>query len=336
MALPKQNVDGYLGNGWYDEWQEMDRKVETEKKRLVNAKTRLNLSIISDLYDRIRNDVDIADAVKQDYDAGLNLIALGKRVNKQTVATIHDLYTISIVVAETENDMLEALWTVGLVAAFIAFPMAALELRANELAKLIPELEKELKEADKEARNAKVKTGIHAAITVFEFIFPEISLLGRAGIYLGEVVVNKALGPSDPTKFQRYEGDTTPGVKQFSEAVHHAEEYGHTAHNVAQKVGTAATAATFYFDAKEISETSERAEKLKEIFEKVKESYDKLQKLLDDNKPRIKDFLLALERWLQAVDDVRMTAANARSARTSDMTAAKYDPHKTLTWPIVP
>src|SRR3982750_301325 len=100
MAAPKENIDGYLGSGWYDEWQNMNNDAGLEQRRFRVNNTRLNLAIIGDLYDRVRNDLDILGAVKQDYDSGMNIMGQGRHLNRDQVGTIHDLYTISQLVAE--------------------------------------------------------------------------------------------------------------------------------------------------------------------------------------------------------------------------------------------
>ena len=318
MGSPQQQIDGYLGTGWYEEWKKMDQQAENEERRFSIYKTRLNLSIISDLYDRIRNDLDIMDSVKEDYDSGLELLGQGRRIDKEQIGTVHDLYTLALGTAENENDVLEAMWAVGLAGAFVVFPFVLLEARAQELMAVLPELQKQLHEAEKEARNAKLKTTVHGVITIFEIIVPEISLLGRAGIYLGEVVVNKALGPRDPTTFQKYEGDVTPGVKQFSEAVHHVDEFGHDCgYAIAKKTGPGASWPIFYFDVEEISDSSERAEKLKELLEKVKNAYEKLHNVLGGKQTQDRPLLKAFEMWVRAIERYRTNAvANVRDAES--------------------
>jgi hypothetical protein len=197
----------------------------------------------------------------------------------------------------------------------------------------LEELKKELKKAEHEVSNARNKRAFHLAVNFVEAIFPEISLLGRLGIFVGDVIVDKALGPPEPTKTQRVVGVATPAVKQISEAVHQVPEIGHAAHEVAEKMGKVATVATFYFDYEEISEGEDRVEKLKDLTERVKRSYDALVKVLADYKVKIQQFLMAFERWTKAIEDIRLSTDNYRKRLSEEMAQFNYSVNKTTNWP---
>ena len=62
MASPQQQVDGYLGEGWYAEWKKIDRQTDQEQRRFRANKGRLDFSVTSPLFDRIRGDQDILKA----------------------------------------------------------------------------------------------------------------------------------------------------------------------------------------------------------------------------------------------------------------------------------
>ena len=207
-----------------------------------------------------------------------------------------------------------------------------MQAQANALLAALGPLQDELKKAEREARNAKIKQGAHAVLAFFEAMFPEISLPARGLIYLGDVALDKALGPGDATTVQKYRGDITPGVKQFSEAVHHIPEYSHGARELAEKTGKVATIATFYFDYEEVSESKEKVEKLRELTEKVKDAYDKLTETLEKNKARLDKFLMDFERWTQAVDSIRLTADNVRKALNDEISKAGYSRTQPKMW----
>ena len=103
---------------------------------------------------------------------------------KEKVGEVHDIYTLALGVAETENDLLDAMFATGFVTALVLFPFVLLEGQSKRLLKAIAELTKVLHEAEREARNAKFKTAIHGAITVFELLVPELSLAARASNFL--------------------------------------------------------------------------------------------------------------------------------------------------------
>lgn len=169
--------------------------------------------------------------------------------------------------------------------------------------------------------------------TCVEAMIPEVSLLAHAGFFLSDLIVDKALGPSDPTTVQKVKGSAPPSIKLISEAVHHIPEFGHKAHAVAEKMGKAATAATFYFDYEEISESGDRAEKLRELTESVKRGYDGLVKVLEANKVRIHQFLLAFQRWMNVIEGIRTETDGYRERLSDDMDEFGYSVRKVTTWP---
>jgi hypothetical protein len=332
MADPRRQIDSYLGDGWYDDWQKMDKEADLQEKRYDQNRAHLKLPFTSPLFDRIEGDLRVLYKIQADYRQAMNLIISGRKVDTKKIDQLYDLYSLAIGVADTENDVHEALFLTGFAAAWVMIPFMLLQAEANALAQTIEELEKALKEAESEATKAKVKAGIHGVITVLEFIFPEVSLVARAGIFLGEVAVDKALGPKDQSTAQKYTGIGTPGVKQFSEAVHDIDEYSDTARSVAGKTGKIATAATFYFDYEEITEGSERVEKLETLTRNAKSAYDSLVKTLRDNKPKLDQFLIAFDRWVRAVEDIRLTAGNIREALSADITKFGYSRTQPMVW----
>jgi hypothetical protein len=337
MATPQQQViDAYLGKGFYENWQNLEQQLEDEDNAFFANKHRLQLSLSSPLCDRIYNDFTILHKIATDYRQGMNLVSLGRPVSKQKVDQVYDLYSLAMGVVDNENDILEAMWATGFAAAWVVFPFALLQAQAQALLGILDELKTELQKAEREVSHARNKRAFHLAVAFFEACFPEISLSSRAVIFLSDVVVDKALGPPDASQREKYVAIVTPGVKQFSEAVHHIPEYGHMAHSVAEQMGKVATAATFYMDYQEISEGSERVEKLVELTEKVKRGHEALVKVIEDNKPKLMQFLAAFDRWTKRIEDIRLTAGNTRKALADDIVEFGYSRVQPLAWPISP
>jgi uncharacterized membrane protein YciS (DUF1049 family) len=333
MGTPQQLVDSYLGPKTYDEWQKMDQQERNAEHEYWQNRIRLQLSLSSPLVQRINPDFDVVYKIAGDYSSALKLVSVGRQPNKAKIIQVHDLYTLALIVVDNENDMLQAMFATGFAAAWVVFPFAILQAQANAMVDGLEELKKELKKAEHEVSNARNKRAFHLAVNFVEAIFPEISLLGRLGIFVGDVIVDKALGPPEPTKTQRVVGVATPAVKQISEAVHQVPEIGHAAHEVAEKMGKVATVATFYFDYEEISEGEDRVEKLKDLTERVKRSYDALVKVLADYKVKIQQFLMAFERWTKAIEDIRLSTDNYRKRLSEEMAQFNYSVNKTTNWP---
>jgi nucleotide-binding universal stress UspA family protein len=333
MGTPKQMVDAYLGDGTYDEWKKMDIQGSDAESKFFLRRSQLQLPLSSPLVERISEDFEVVDKIADDYSAALKLASVGRRPSKERVRQVHDLYQLALIVGDNQNDMLDAMFATGFAGAMIVFPVVLLEAQANQMLDALEELQQELEKAEQEVSNAKCKGAFHLVATCIETMIPEVSLLAHAGFFLSDLIVDKALGPSDPTTIQKVKGSAPPSIKLMSEAVHHIPEFGHKAHAVAEKMGKAATAATFYFDYEEISESGDRAEKLRELTESVKRGHDGLVKVLEANKVRIHQFLLAFQRWMNVIEGIRTETDGYRERLSDDMDEFGYSIRKATTWP---
>ena len=336
MASPQEQVDGYLGEGSYQEWLDMDRQAANEHRRLERGVKLLKLDFISALRTRSEWDADRMDKIAYDYKQGMTLVAAGRRVNREKLIQVYGLYSLALAEVDSDNDVLEALIGIGLAGVMVIFPFVLLQAKAQAMLDAVKELQKELKKAESEVTKTKVKTGIHAVVTLFEIFVPELSLVARAGIYLGDVAMDKALGPKDPTTAQRYVGDVTPGVKQISEAVHHIKDYSKETRELAEKTGNAATVATFYFDVEEIAEGSERVDKIKELIAEAKKAYDELIFVIQKNEPKLRQFEMVFQRVMISIGDARSEANMIRDQLMRDIQQYGYDTRNATAWPFTP
>ena len=259
----------------------------------------------------------------------MNLVANGERPNKQKLDQLYELYSEALLVVESDNDVLEALDGVLFGAMFTVVPWMLLQAKANVTLEALKLLTEELEKAKKELSHAKTKRAIHAVASFFEEMFPEISTMARAGIYIGDVVLDKLLPSGEPSTMEKYRGDVVPGVKQFAEAVHHIPEYSHRAHEVAERTGKVATIATFYFDYEEVAEGSERVEKLEELTEDAKRKYDELVRIIETDEPRLMAFL---EHGVEIVNDIRQTATVTRNDLGENITKYQYSVTQPVVW----
>jgi hypothetical protein len=333
MGTPQQAVDSYLEPGTYDEWQKLDRRTDDADRQFFQNRVRLHLSASSPLADRLNEDFDVLYKIAGDYAKALKLVVVGRRPNKEKIWQVYGLYDLAVVIVENEVDMLDAMFATCFASAWIVFPFTLLQAQASGMLDALNNLKAELKKAELEASNARAKGAFHLVLACVEAMVPEISLLGRLGIVVGDIIVDRALGPEDPSTTQTVTGIATPTIKQVSEAVHESSRFGHEAHEVAKKTGHVATAATFYFDYKEIGEGDERVEKLTELTETAKRAYDSLLRVLEDNKSKIEQFFASFERWTKAIESMRETTDNCREKLADDMTEAGYSINQSMAWP---
>jgi hypothetical protein len=74
MATPQQQVDGYLGEGWYAEWMKMNAQTRNELDRFTVSKRRMNISVFSPIYHRVEEDLNILGGIAADYRRAIDLI----------------------------------------------------------------------------------------------------------------------------------------------------------------------------------------------------------------------------------------------------------------------
>ncbi len=332
MADARQAIDAFIGQGSYDEWLDMDRRLDREGRKVDLNRARLRIPLTSPLIDRIWDSLSLANKIAKDYARGMNLVTSGGKVTKKRLLEVHAIYTLALALVEQENDILDATWVTGFAAMWVVFPFLLLEARSREFEEALHKLVDALHEAERNVTKAKTKMYIHGVAAFFEAMFPEISLTARAAIFLGDVALDKVLGEANPPASKKYPGIVAPGAKQFSEAVEGIDAYSESAREFAKKTGKVATVATFYFDHEELAEGVERVERIKDLLEETRRAYDSLKMVISTNRPKLEQFMLGYERWMTSIKGAVDTAGNMRRQLYDDMTAMSYSSIGTFIW----
>jgi hypothetical protein len=311
MANEKQLIDSFFEKGSYDESLKMEKQWIAEAKQFEKFQKLLG-SDFEAMQFHVGSDLAILGAAAKDYKQAMNQIVIGRPPSKAKFIKMHDLYSLALVIVQTDNDMLEAFFITGLAGAFVIFPFAMLALAAQRVAAILPGLIKTLKEAESRCTKLKWKRFLHVVITALEALFPEISIAARAGIIIADIAMDEFCKPKEESQTVVAKNAAITTVKQFTEQVEHIHSLHWTLKAGAQEIGLGASAVTLYIDTKEIEESEEKAEALAELTESFKNAYEDLVKLIDKHKPKLVQFEAVFNRWMQGVRDLSDTAQNGR------------------------
>ena len=225
MTNPKQLIDGELGSGWYDQWQEFKRDFEIEKQRAQNNKSRFNLVQANAQTDTLTLDLQRLELIAQSYERMMAKIIRGERYNFDRVWALNGLYSLALGVVREDNNALDIIFASGVLAGFVAIPLALLQKHSDDLLKLINKLIPLLEQAKREQSEAQIQTGINLAITAATMLVPHVSLLARGSIFVFQWVVDDRLGPQT-TAAATVGSKASLTISNFGDAVSEVEKMG--------------------------------------------------------------------------------------------------------------
>ena len=266
------------------------------------------------------------DSAWGDFNAEWNKIVMEQAKDGKAAMTAYTRYVLTLGVLEQQNVRFGAYVeynVAGLAAAFIDFFMDFLKrARKNfeELHAELLELEKLLKKAKKEVKEAEAQRVINVAITAVSLCVGPAGVGARigvaAGVFTVQMVLDAALGPGDPGALGTINtaaGDAISVPKSIKPKF--------------AKLGSAATAVlTLKLDSDEVAEAKKIVEKIKERLRTIEKTMKSLERFLydDANKlEKLKDaFDKAVEQAKAAADKYR-SAENERLGLLKELEALK-------------
>ncbi len=325
MPTPRQYIDGALGNGWYDEWQKMQRDTASERQRTQINEKRFRQIRAQEETTQLFFDGRLLEQIAHDYDGQMNALAAGHSANTERVKQIHDAYTLILGVIREDNNAVDCAYSAGIFVSIVGISWAVLQLRAKEFLQILELLSMELKKAQIERNDACAKTAISAALTAILALFPEITAIGAGVICVSHWIVEEAFfGHHKPA------GDVAKGtgvtIGRFGEAVERVPEWGKTTRTVAKAAGKTAVVVGFYFDGEEILHGYRRVEEVKSLMARAKSGFDSLVSTINAQRPAIRRFLLAYAQWQKAVGSYRKNAEATRDALREELKESGYKP----------
>jgi hypothetical protein len=322
MATPQQTIDGVLGQGWYDEWQQMELATAREKKRTEVNAARLGFKA-SGTAGGLGRDLRLLERVASDYRDAMNRIARGQRVDANKVGQIHDVLTLALGTVQEVNNALDAAAAVGVIAAIVAIPVAIFEQRASRLTELLEELKPLLEQAKHERNEAWVQLTINAALTGITCLMPPLGLLAKLGIAAYQSLLDVAIGPSKSTAAS-VGGKASHFGAAVGEAVSEADKVGRTTKRIAKGAGRFAVVTGFVFDGHEVLVGYRNVDRIKQVMARAKKAYDDLMAELQKHKPTLAKFQTNFQKWLVSIESILKTAAAIRSKLQEEIKRTGY------------
>jgi hypothetical protein len=323
-------VDRYLGPGYFQFWRTQDSHRREELKRTETLE-RLYGKLASRVTTRVLWDLQVLEKIALDFETGLQRIADGKPVNREQLKRIGDLYTMAVSVVEHENDRLQVVWQAGFVTAWVTFPFPLIQAQATRLQQKIERLKELLEVARREVKESWVQTLIDVAITAITFFLPEVGIVTKLVMAVGSYLIDEALGGDKSPTVDKLDkaGDVSGPALDVVERVANADS---KVSKVAGKGGKAISVAGLFFDADEIKEAYEKADKIEAIMKAAKYEFEQLQRTIRSHRPALQRLRVSLEVARRALIDLGDTAVEIRWELKKAIDQYGYSTTKPTQW----
>ncbi|HEY3394772.1 MAG TPA: hypothetical protein VGK58_18850, partial [Lacipirellulaceae bacterium] len=255
------------------------------------------------------------DSAWGDFNAEWNKVVFGQAKDGKAAMTAYSRYVLTLGVLEEQNVRFGAYVeynVAGLAAAFIEFFMEFLKRARKSFEELeanLIELEKLLKKAKKEVKEAEVQRIINVAITAVSLCVGPAGVGARigvaAGVFTVQMVLDAALGPGDPGALGTINtaaGDAVGVPKSIKPKF--------------AKLGSAATAVlTLKLDSDEVAEAKKIVAKIKERLGTIEKTMKTLERFLYDDANKLEKLKDGFDKALaqaKAAADKYKSAENER------------------------
>ena len=217
MVAVTNRIDNWLGNGSYKQWQELEKRRMTANQKMEACQNKLAYLHANDVSSRFLEDSMLLSKINLDLHKGMELISQGRHIDRNQADDVFDLYTLALGVVEQDVDLFESMWSSFMGVSVILFAFNMIFQHAKILQRNMILLKKELDNARKVVREAEAQMAINTTLTVIDLALPEISLLAKGGIFLGQMVSDQLLGPETAVQHAGM-GTLAGGVSTFSDA----------------------------------------------------------------------------------------------------------------------
>jgi hypothetical protein len=299
MSTATEFIDGTLGDGWSEEWQEIEQDLAHERKRTSANFARYSRFKEPGRTDRLWWDMNLLELVAADYRRAIDRISAGEYVDPAQARRVRHVLVLALATVEHDNDALDAAVAAGVFAGFVAIPFAILQWQARVLSEALEVLKARLERAQSEWAGAALQTAINGAITAITYSQPHVALIAKIGIVSAQWILDDALGPKK-SKLLKGGSKATKGTKLVA-AIGHFDD-----------LGKKATAAGHFFDLAELNTAGKNVDEIRRLIDKANKAYKELSAELRKNKPALLRFIKEYERWMEKIRDIEDDATESR------------------------
>ena len=195
-AIKPEVVDRVLGSAIYANWQKVHDAFIDEQSRAYTNESRYAGAWAGSLRKQLQADLAFAEKCVDDYLVFLERTTASGSADVTDGEKILDILVLAISVLNSVNDLLDEMFSLGILALFGVLETASLQTEARSLQAILKRLQAELEKAKREVTEAYVQTGINVAVTGILLCTGPLGWLALGAVGLGQMVADNYLGPS--------------------------------------------------------------------------------------------------------------------------------------------
>jgi hypothetical protein len=320
------NINQVLGSGAYDEWMTLEAAHDYEMKRARVNLARFSTSAGSSGVTHLDRDTDRVARAMLDLRDEMSNILTDTSVDEDRIDAIQSVLTMSIDLLEMDNDALDGSFAIGFAAALIAVPWVLIGKACNALEKELAKLKKALEKAEKEETEATIKAVVAGAITAATLLLPQVGLLARTSMSLGQVGLDFLLEGPEQSTVKEVGGKAGPIAEQVADGIADIETLSPASKGVAKGASRGISAAGLYFNVAEVGTAWDNVAEIEAAIASAEKAHAHLTRVMKANKSK---YLFFMSKFGKAQDSIRDTWDNAAELRSSlyeEMADSGYDP----------
>jgi|GEM_PF-4920718 len=320
------SIDQVLGSGAYDTWMTLEAAHDYEMKRARVNRARFSAFSESSGAIHLNRDADRVARAMLDLRDEMSNILTNTSVDEDRIDAIQSVLTMSIDLLEMDNDALDGAFAVGFAAALIAVPWLMIGKACRALEKELKKLRKALEKAEKEETEATIKAVVAGAITATTLFLPQVGLVARISMALGQVGLDFLLEGPEQSTVKEVGGKVGPIAEQVADGIADIDTLSPGAKVVAKGASRGISAAGLYFNVSEVGTAWKNVAEIEASIERAENAHTHLSKVLKDNKVKYLGFMNKFGKAQDAIREVWNNAAKLRSSLYDEMADTGYDP----------
>ncbi len=306
----RATIDAYLGPNEFQYWTDQMNSARRELARYDKLRQQIPVHWIPYMAGESDFDATYLEAAAFQYSDAVSLIQAGKKVSRDQLDPIVQIQSGYLEALRDANDNLEAIFNLGLFTWWMSFQFQNIEFAAAQAQPRIDALRRALEVAKTKRHEAEAQGVIDTGLFVLGFFVPEIAVLTKVTIAVGQWAMDDYLGGSKSS-------DTVDNLSNVNSGggVGHAAiddwKFLSPKAGKAVKVGAKAIAvAGLYFDVNEIQTAMEKAGVAERTLNEAVVALTKVKALVDKWRPAMLTLKMTLIRVAKVLKDSQDTIDN--------------------------
>lgn len=274
MGISKQLVDGFLGHGWYNDWQEIQREIEVERKRTKKMRNMYGKGNFTAL---LSFDMDFLERVNVAYERLLERISGGEDIAPDDISQFRDILTTALLITREEADAINYHYQTDIVLGVNSTLVGMTLKHAANLKRHLIELEKLLAKLKQERLETCAQAAINTSLDIIAALNLPLAVLST----ITQLYVDEKLGPSRLSS-----GPAAASiVSNFGESLEKIDKIGDSTKLVARKSAKAAKIVGFYFNVQEVIKSHKNVAQAEKKMKAARNEYRILKSKIKKLKP---------------------------------------------------